>query len=122
MITNFYREIAHGRPPTVFGNGSQTRDFVHAMDIARANVLAMKNDKRAGIYNIGSGRSISILELARRMIAIAGRDLEPVFSDAREGDVMHSLADIRLARDELGWEPDIRLEDWLEKLFHAGSD
>jgi dTDP-L-rhamnose 4-epimerase len=103
----------------VFEDGHQRRDFVHVEDVAEAFVLALERPEAVGrVFNVGSGRQYTILEVARRLAAEMGRsEIEPkVLQQARVGDIRHCVADISLARAELGFEPRRWLEDSLGEL------
>ncbi len=117
VITKFIERARRGFPPVIFGSGEQTRDFVHVEDVAR--FVALLLEKRAeGVFNVGSGRAVSIKALAYMVMRIAGLDGDPVYSDPRPGDILHSLADITRARG-LGWDPQITLEEGLKRLWES---
>jgi UDP-glucose 4-epimerase len=107
-----YRTLA-GDPPVIYGNGTQTRDFVYVEDVIRANVMAALSDK-TGAYNIAGGTRTSINDLARMICDITGVTEEPIYAEERPGDIKHSYANITRAHDELGFEPTIELEDGLK--------
>ncbi|OYR56871.1 nucleoside-diphosphate sugar epimerase [Halorubrum ezzemoulense] len=91
---------------TVEGDGTQTRDFVHVEDIVEANLLAATTEEAAGeAFNVGTGNSISIRELAETIRDVTDSNAEIVHVDSRSGDINHSEADISKARDVLGFEP-----------------
>ena len=115
VITKFLNKIKENKSPEIFGDGSQTRDFVYVKDVANANFLAMTNDSNFGFFNIGNQNSISILELAQMMIKNSGLDLKPKFKDPLEGDAKISLSDISLAKNKLQWSPTYKLEKWFEE-------
>jgi len=113
VIALFSRAVLDGRVPTVFGDGSQTRDFVFVTDVVAANLLAMERADGAGLFNVGTGESVSVLQLYRTLADLEGRDPEPRFAPARAGDVPHSRASIERARRELGFEPKVGLGEGL---------
>ena len=115
VITKFLDKLRDKESPIIFGTGSQIRDFIHVEDIARANLLAMKSDVSFTHANIGTGDSISILELAKIMIDISGLKLEPIMKKALEGDIEKSQSDNSLARKLFDWKPERKLEDWLKE-------
>ena len=117
VITKFLDRIKDKKPPIVFGTGSQIRDFIHVEDIANANYLAMNSDVSNLHVNVGTGNSISILELAKIMIDISNLDLEPIMEKALEGDIEKSQSNNTLARKSFGWEPERKLEDWLKETI-----
>ena len=117
VITKFLDRLRDKESPIIFGTGSQIRDFIHVEDIAKANLLAMKSDVSFTHANIGTGNSISILELAKIMIGISGLKLEPIMKKALEGDIEKSQSDNSLARKLFNWKPEKRLEDWLKETI-----
>ena len=117
VITKFLDRLRDKESPIIFGTGSQIRDFIHVEDIAKANLLAMKSDVSFTHANIGTGNSISILELANIMIDISGLKLEPIMEKALEGDIEKSQSNNSLARKLFNWKPEKRLEDWLKETI-----
>ena len=117
VITKFLDRIREGKSPIIFGNGSQIRDFIHVEDIAIANYLAMISNVSNSHVNVGTGNSISILELAKLMIKISKLDVTPIMSEALEGDIEKSQSDSSLARKSFDWEPERKLEEWLEEII-----
>ena len=116
----FCGNLLRGKPPLIFEDGLQLRDFVHISDIVRANIACMEEtDIRYGCYNVGSGEHVSILDLARLLIKGLDSDIEPVIVNKfRTGDIRHCYADISLIRKEIGFEPKIRLSDGITELIH----
>ncbi len=112
VIPKFINRVSENKPPVIYGDGEQTRDFTFVKDVVRANILAAKSDAE-GVYNIANGNRISINELANMIMALIGNDLTPIHDDSREGDVKHSLADISEAKKNLGYEPGYSLEEGL---------
>jgi UDP-glucose 4-epimerase len=119
VITKFAERLARGLPPIIFGTGEQTRDFVSVNDVVNAIVQAAPADNGiSGIFNIGTGKPISINELARKMIeAFKLPDLEPLYDDALEGDIMHSYADITRSKEILGFSPPDTIESSLKETL-----
>ena len=117
VITKFLDRIREGKAPIIFGNGSQIRDFIHVEDIATANYLGMISNVSNSHLNIGTGNSISILELAKLMIKISKLDVTPIMSESLEGDIEKSQSDSSLARKSFGWKPERKLEEWLEEII-----
>ncbi len=107
----FALRLLHGLPPVCFEDGRQLRDYVNVRDVARANVLAME-DERAdfGVFNVGGRRPVTVLEFARIMIDECGSPVEPVVpGEFRLGDTRHTISDVsRLVA--LGWQPNIPVE------------
>jgi len=115
----FSSRLRNGRPPVVFEDGGQTRDFVHVTDIAQATLLALhKEEANFEILNVGTGRATSVLQianvLAEKMRIEIAAQVEHKF---REGDIRHCIADIGRIRDLLGYEPKVRLEDGIDDLI-----
>lgn len=117
VITKFLDRIKDKKPPIIFGDGSQIRDFVSVNDVAKANLMAMTSDISNSLVNIGTGYALSILELANMMIEVSGLNLKPIFSDALDGDIQKSHADISLAMKSFNWKPEIKLKDWLREIM-----
>lgn len=118
VVANFVERLRNGLPLIVYGNGTQTRDFVHVNDIVEAILLALENrDARLEIFNIGFGISTPINELARLLKIAAGSDLRIIFEDSRVGDIKRSHANIEKARKMLGYTPRIALQEGLKLLL-----
>jgi nucleoside-diphosphate-sugar epimerase len=115
VITIFTESLLNGIPPTILGDGLQTRDFVHVKDIVQANILAMDSDKAVGqVLNVASGKSTNVLEIAQILKGLTRRqDLETRFAPARVGDVKNGRANIEKIRSVLGYSPKISLEEGL---------
>lgn len=119
VLAVFGARLLNERPPLVFEDGLQLRDFVHVEDVARACLLALTTQRGIGqVYNVGSGRSRSVLSVARDLAAVMGCDkLTPhVLGKYRTGDVRHCFADITRSRRELGFEPQVCFNDGLEEM------
>lgn len=119
VLAIFASRLLNGNRPSIFEDGSQRRDFVHVEDVANAFLLALEAPGIGGqVFNIGSGQSISVSEIARRLAAAMGRpDLTPqILGKARAGDIRHCFADITLARRAFGFEPCQSLDEGLRRL------
>ena len=119
VLAIFASRLLNDRAPTVFEDGRQRRDFVSVYDVAQACCLVLDQpDSAGGVFNVGSGRSYSIAEVAERLARVMGKEyIEPELTGKyRVGDIRHCFADISLARATLGYEPRIQLEDGLEEL------
>ena len=117
VISVFVEQALADEPITVHGDGGQTRDFVFVTDVVRANLAAATTDRVGRAYNVGTGRSISIRELAELIREIADADSEIVHTDAREGDIDRSEADISNVRDHLDFEPTVPIREGLERTI-----
>jgi dTDP-L-rhamnose 4-epimerase len=119
VLAIFASRLLNGNPPLIFEDGLQMRDFVHVSDVARACRLALEVDAaRDQVFNIGSGRQYTVLEIARAMAEAVGREgiSAEVTGNYRVGDIRHCFADITLARRILGYEPQMPLEQGLIEL------
>ena len=114
VIKLFLERIQKHDPPIINGDGSQIRDFVYVKDVVQANIMALESDVKSAFINIGTGKTVSILELANQIIKSSNLELNPIHQDALNGDVMESKADVSLAKKLLNWEYKIELNDWLE--------
>ncbi|HEX8525194.1 MAG TPA: NAD-dependent epimerase/dehydratase family protein [Tepidisphaeraceae bacterium] len=119
VLAIFASRLLNDRPPVIFEDGLQKRDFVSVYDIAQACRLAMEVPDAAGrVFNVGSGKSYTVLQVAEKIAKAVGKDeIEAEISgNYRVGDIRHCFADIRLARRVLGYEPKVMLEDGLVEL------
>jgi UDP-glucose 4-epimerase len=114
VVAIFLNAMAAGEETTIFGDGGQTRDFVHVDDVVRALLLA---PGRGGVFNIGSGVETTVQELHARCRAVTGDDRPPRQAPPREGDLRRSALDVSLAERELGWRPEISLDDGLRRTW-----
>lgn len=117
VISTFLEQARTGSDITVEGDGEQTRDFVHVDDVVQANLRAATTAATGASYNIGTGSSITILDLARTIQEVAATDSEIVHTDPRPGDIEQSKADISRARDQLGYTPTVSIQDGLADLI-----
>ncbi|MFC6838513.1 NAD-dependent epimerase/dehydratase family protein [Halomarina ordinaria] len=116
VITTFLEQACSGQPITVEGDGDQRRDFVHVRDVVSANLLAATTDRVGEAYNVGTGDSVSVAELAALVVELTGARSDVVSVDPRPGDITVSRADISKARAELGYEPSVSLREGLTQL------
>jgi len=118
VLAIFASRLLNGRPPRVFEDGEQRRDFVSVRDVARAFRLALEGDGADGrAVNVGSGRSVTVNALAELLGRTVGKEIAPeVTGEFRVGDVRHCFADVSLARETLGFEPQVALEDGMAEL------
>jgi len=117
VITKFIERLKEGKSPIIFGKGSQIRDFIYVNDVAEANLMAMNCNESNLLVNVGSGKAISVLELANIMIKIFGLGLSPIFTEPVQGDIEKSHANIELAKKTFDWKPEIRVQEWLEEII-----
>lgn len=118
VIPKFALRLLNGQPPVVFGDGSQTRDFTWVEETAAGIVMASESDELVGeAVNIARGHNVSVAEIARRLTQIINPDgsIEPVYDEARPGDVMHHHADTSLAIKVLGYQPGVDIQTGLER-------
>jgi len=117
VIPRFITALFDGKPPVVFGDGEQSRDFTYIDNVVDANLRAAEAEGVAGqTFNIACGERISLNRLLDEIRAIVGTDVEASYQEPRQGDVKHSLADISRAREQLGYEP---LVDFNEGLMRT---
>jgi dTDP-L-rhamnose 4-epimerase len=118
VLAIFAARLLNGNAPVLFEDGYQQRDFVHVRDVATACRLALEVELAAGcVFNVASGRAITVREVARRMGNVLGREIAPqITRQHRVGDIRHCTADIRLAKNVLGYEPRIDFDSGLREL------
>ncbi|MFL5384620.1 MAG: NAD-dependent epimerase/dehydratase family protein [Longimicrobiaceae bacterium] len=114
----FSSRLLNGQPPLIYEDGEQRRDFVSVHDIVQALLLAAREDAAVGkALNVGSGRAVSVREVAETLARVLGSELEPeVTGKYRVGDIRNCWADISLAREVLGYEPAVTFEQGMEEL------
>jgi UDP-glucose 4-epimerase len=117
VISIFVDRALKGTTPTVFGDGTQCRDFVYVGNVVDANLRAATRARiEGGVYNVARGERTTLNQLLAMLGRIAGRDLAPEYAAARPGDIKESVADIGRARADLGYEPTIGVEEGLRRL------
>lgn len=116
VISEFAKRLSKGTSPVIYGDGNQTRDFVSVHDVVRAIELAAES-RLSGVFNVATGRGISINELAKKMAALFGLDVKPAYLDAIEGDIVHSYADVTKARTLLHFSVMHDLDSELKKML-----
>lgn len=118
VIALFVAALGAGRTPTVFGDGLQSRDFVFVSDVVQALQKAAAAPNISGkVFNVGTGRKITLLELLTVLNNLLGTDIQPRHGPPRAGDVRHSRADVAEARLHLGYEPAVRFEAGLAETL-----
>ena len=116
VIPKFIGLMRDGVAPTIFGDGSQTRDFCHIDNVVEANLAACVAQNAPGhVYNVACGDRISVLDLVVRLNELLGTDIEPKFAEARPGDIAHSVAGIDEARRDLGYSAAIDFTEGLRR-------
>jgi UDP-glucose 4-epimerase len=109
--------IESGRPPVIFGDGTQTMDFVHVSDVARANMLAVSSTASDAVFNVGTGVETSLSQLADLLLAVMGSNLQPRRAAARRiNPVSRRVASVEAAQQAMGFRAEVRLEDGLRDL------
>ncbi len=117
-IPAFVTAILHGRAPTVFSDGEQTRDFTYIDNVVHANILAMEAGRTHGeAVNVAYGDAISVNQVIAAINRLLGTEVQPRFEPPRPGDVRHSRADVALAKELLGYEPQVSFEDGLRRTI-----
>ncbi|QDU58309.1 SDR family oxidoreductase [Aeoliella mucimassa] len=116
VIPIFVSKMLAGERPTVYGDGLQSRDFVYVADVVQANLLAAESTKAVGqSINVACGRQATLLDLIAAVNGALGTEIEPIFAEARAGDVRDSLADVSKAKELLGYEPSVDLAEGLKR-------
>jgi dTDP-L-rhamnose 4-epimerase len=115
----FLSRIKNNKPPMIFEDGLQARDFISVHDIVQANILAMeKPEANYEAFNVGTGKSVTILQISNILNKLCGKDLDPQILDKyRTGDIRHCYADITKIKSKLGFEPKMELEEGMKMLI-----
>jgi UDP-glucose 4-epimerase len=129
VITIFARRLLEGRPPLIYGDGQQSRDFVHVDDVVTANLLSMRSPVRQGIFNVGTGRATSVNEIAALLCERIHPGLRPEHLEAHPGELRYSIADVSRIASALGYRPTVTLAGrideviaWQRKEAGAGAE
>ena len=122
VISLFAKQMRAGQSPTILGDGLQSRDFTYVGNVVSANLLAMKSAKPLGgeVFNVGTGRRITLLQLVDTINTALGSSIEPKFGPTRPGDVMHSQAALDKIEAALGYRPLVDFEEGLRLTLSAG--
>jgi len=115
VVAIFMKRLREGEAPKIFGDGTQTRDYVYVGDVVAATLAAAEHS--GGVLNVGTGVETSVLELYERIQRVAGVEREPQFADARPGELQRSVLDASLAKRELDWEPQRTLDEGLAETW-----
>jgi UDP-glucose 4-epimerase len=117
VITKFIDKLKQEKSPIIFGSGTQLRDFIFVEDVALANIVAMQSNVESGFFNIGTGVTTSIQQLAKIIIKLSGLKLEIQYEKALDGDVQSSQAETSLTESILKWKYSVGLKEGLAKFF-----
>jgi UDP-glucose 4-epimerase len=117
VVAIFFGKLADGQSPKIYGDGTQTRDYVYAGDVARATLAAAGHD--GGVFNVGTGAETSVLDLYETCRRVAGSSREAEPAPARLGELQRSVLDPSRAERELGWRAETPLEDGLRRTWES---
>lgn len=121
VVPRFITALKAGKPPVIYGDGRQTRDFTYIQNVVQANLAACAAGTEAAgeAFNIAFGERVTLLDLLEKMASLRGETVKPRFEAGRRGDVRDSLADIGKARRLLGYRPEISLDEGLKRTLQA---
>ncbi|MFI5134758.1 MAG: NAD-dependent epimerase/dehydratase family protein, partial [Chitinophagales bacterium] len=125
VIPAFIRDLNSGKSPVIYGDGSQTRDFTFVENAVQANIRALfaeNIDALNRVYNIACGEPCSVLQLFKLIAMQMKSTIQPKFETARKGDILHSTADISLAKKFLNYDPKVSLQEGIGILLNSQSD
>lgn len=117
VVPSFVYNILTDKQPVIYGDGKQTRDFVYVEDVARANLLAI--DWKNGVYNIGSGKETSIIEIFQKIKELTNKNIQPIFAE-QKNEIRRIFVSIERSK-ELGWKPKVSLEEGIKKTIEYFS-
>jgi len=112
VIPRFIHDVLEGKPPVIYGDGTQTRDFVFVADVVAATIMMAENGV-SGVFNIGSGEPVTVNELLNSVVSVIGKPVQPEYREVREGDILHSAANITKAQS-YGFAPSYNLMQGIE--------
>ena len=121
VIARFVRGMSEGVRPTIFGDGTQSRDFTYVDNAVAANLSAMLHPEplEGNVFNVGTGERIDLVRLVDVLNSILKRDLRPIFAEERQGDVKHSQACLKRIGSVLGYRPEVNFEEGLRRTVEA---
>ncbi len=123
VIPLFVTALLDGRTPKIFGDGSQSRDFVYVGNVVQANLLAATVPGVSGnVYNVASGERVGVGEMLKQICDLLDVRFAPDFVEPRTGDILHSWADISATTRDLGYHPEVSFKDGLRETVHAYRD
>lgn len=117
VITIFITALLQGRRPVIFGNGAQTRDFIHVEDVAEANIRMMSCPANRAVINVGTGLGTKVADIARLLIDRINRDIAPEYAGAPMGEPQDSVADVSAMKEMLGFAPETTLADRVDSII-----
>lgn len=117
VVAIFCEKLLKGERPYIYGDGEQIRDFIYVEDVAKANLLALESNME-GIFNICTNSKVTVNELLMTINKILGKDIKPIYTDAREGDIKNSYMTYKKVKENFGWEPKINLQEGLYKTIN----
>ena len=118
VLALFIPAVLQGRRPTIYGDGEQSRDFTYVKNVVEANLLACKAPGVGGqVFNVACGDRITVNSMLQQINKITGKDISPVYAEARAGDIKHSQADIRLAKERIGYQAKVSFEEGLRNTI-----
>ena len=122
-IPAFVTAILKDKPPTIYGDGEQSRDFTYVDNVVEANLLAARAKRTKGeVVNIACGEAVTVNTIIKMINEIVGKNVKPIYEPARPGDVKHSLADITLAKRLIGFKPTVLFRPGLELAINWYKD
>jgi nucleoside-diphosphate-sugar epimerase len=122
-IPAFVTAILKDEPPTIYGDGEQSRDFTYVDNVVEANLLAARAEKTKGeVVNIACGQAVTVNTIIDMINEILGKNIKPIYTDPRLGDVKHSLADITLAKNLISFKPTVSFKEGLELAINWYRD
>ena len=118
VLALFIPAVLQGRRPTIYGDGEQSRDFTYVKNVVEANLLACRAPGVGGqVFNVACGDRITVNSMLQLINKITGKDVSPVYAEARAGDIKHSQADIRLAKERIGYQAKVSFEEGLRNTI-----
>jgi UDP-glucose 4-epimerase len=118
VITEFMNNLRERKPPVIYGDGLQTRDFVNVQDVVEAILLATDSETATGVFNVATGVETTIEDLAMKLISIASQGSKPIYGPPRTGDIRRSVGDISKAKEKLGYSSRTNLVKDLPGLWN----
>lgn len=117
VMSIFFHRILQNKSPQVFGDGTQTRDYIFVEDVVSSHLAAMDYKGKNWIFNIGTGQEVSVLDIIDMMRTVVGRNVQPEHIEPKKGEVYKTALDCSLAQRELNWKPQTNLQTGMQKLW-----